>query len=404
MLAFGFLTVFWGNFGQSFFVSWFGVSIQQGLGLTAAAYGSAYSLATLASGMTIMLVGGLLDRTPLRLFATLVALGLMSAAMTLANVQTVAGLTIGFFLLRLFGQGLLPHTATTTMARYFAVNRGKAISIATSGVPVGEMLLPGLAVALIAAIGWQNSWWVIAAGVPLLYLPLVWWLLHRARYGQVRSESGYHPGDATSRSDGGGRRQLLADRRFWLALPGLMLGPFVLTGVFIHQGWFLAQKSWSPGWFASCFVAYGVIHWLSSLVSGLLVDRLGSPHMLRLYCLPMTLGLWLAGWLGGDWAAMSMLILFGITIGFSGPITGSLWAEIYGVERLGSIRSLITSLMVLASSTSPVLLGFLIDSGWNATRMFWAMGIYGVVAVGLIFRSYRPEEPAPASELELEER
>jgi len=37
MLAFGFLTVFWGNFGQSFFVSWFGASIQQGLGLSSAA-------------------------------------------------------------------------------------------------------------------------------------------------------------------------------------------------------------------------------------------------------------------------------------------------------------------------------------------------------------------------------
>jgi len=346
-----------------------------------------------------MFIGGLLDRTPLRLFASSVALGLMAAAALLATAETLLGLTLGFFLLRLFGQGLLPHTASTTMARYFAANRGKALSIATSGVPVGEMLLPVLAVALIASVGWQATWWVIAAGVPLLYLPLAWWLLHRARYGQVRSESGFHPGETPLHHNGGGRSQLLRDGRFWRVLPGLMFGPFVVTGVFIHQGWFLAEKSWSPAWFASCFIAYGVIHWLSSLASGVLVDRLGSPRVLRVYLLPMTLGLWLASWLGGSWTAMLMLGLFGISIGFAGPITGALWAEVYGIEKLASIRSLITSLMVLATSTSPVLFGFLIDAGWHASQLFSAMGAYGLIAIGLIYGSYAPaaaaQSPAP---------
>lgn len=395
MLCFGFLTVFWGNFGQSFFVSWYGASIQASLGLTAAAYGSAYSLATLASGLTIMLVGGVLDRTPLRLFATGVALGLMAAALVLASVQTLAGLTLGFFLLRLCGQGLLPHTANTTMARYFAANRGKALSLSSSGVPVGEMVLPALAVALIAAVGWQQSWLVIAAAVPLIYLPLVFLLLHRARYGKVRGESGYHPGEAQSPQAVGGRRQLFTDPRFWLALPALMLVPFVVTGVFIHQGFFLSEKGWTAAWFARCFVIYGIVHWLSSLASGVLVDRFGSPRMLRLYCLPMTLGLLLSAWLGGAWIALLMLVSFALTMGLAGPISSSLWAEIYGLERLGAIRSLITSLMVLASSSSPILLGYLIDTGFNANHLFLLMGGYSVIAMILICQSYRPQLSEP---------
>src|SRR5690606_40098761 len=69
-------------------------------------------------------------------------LGLTAACLVLGAVQSVALLFIGFFLVRLCGQGLLPHTAQTTMARYFDDHRGKALSISASGVPLGEVVLP----------------------------------------------------------------------------------------------------------------------------------------------------------------------------------------------------------------------------------------------------------------------
>ena len=62
LLGFGFLTVFWGNFGQSFFIAWFGAEIQQELGLSAGVYGAAYSAATLLSALTVVWAGGLVDR------------------------------------------------------------------------------------------------------------------------------------------------------------------------------------------------------------------------------------------------------------------------------------------------------------------------------------------------------
>ena len=61
LLLFGVTTVFWGNFGQSFFISWYGASFQQQLHLTATEYGTAYSLATLVSGLLILFVGELFD-------------------------------------------------------------------------------------------------------------------------------------------------------------------------------------------------------------------------------------------------------------------------------------------------------------------------------------------------------
>ena len=168
MLIFGMMTVFMGNFGQSFFVSWFGSSFQESLGLSATSYGTAYSMATLASGLLLMWVGGSIDKVSLEKFIVFCTLGLSLAALTLWQANNLTTLVIGLFLLRFFGQGLFPHTAITTMMKEFSVNLGKGLSFSTTGVPLGEIILPSIAVFLITQFGWQKSWLVIDLSVPLL--------------------------------------------------------------------------------------------------------------------------------------------------------------------------------------------------------------------------------------------
>lgn len=389
MLIFGLMTVFFGNFGQSFFISWYGTAIQEQLGLSAATYGSAYSAATLVSGLTILVVGGLIDRIELRWFITAAALGLTVAALLMWQVGSLPSLVIALFLLRFCGQGMMPHTAMTTMGRYFSHNRGKATSVAGNGVPLGEMILPSLAVALIALVGWQNSWLIIALFIPLVFLPTIGFLLKRA--GPSERETRGEP--ATSRAESipdGSRRTVLADRRFWLAIPLILAPPFIVTGLFIHQGFVLEQKGWSSALFASAFIVYGAVHWASSIVTGTLVDRFSATHLLRFLGLPFVVGLCFGAFLEGGWVVYLMMGTLGIGIGMIGTIANAVWAEVYGTTHLGSIRSLMTSMMVISTSASPVLLGFLIDAGGTARLMLLAMAGYALVAtVGATF-SFRP--------------
>ncbi len=386
MLSFGLVTVFWGNFGQSFFVSWYGTAIQKSLHLSATAYGSSYSLATAGAGISLMFVGGWIDRWPLRRFTTLVALGLFTATCILSISNDIVLLTFGFFFLRLFGQGLLPHTGFTTMSRFFDVNRGKAISIAICGIPLGEVILPIIAVALIASIGWQHSWQVIALTIPFIFLPLVWWLLKLE-----------HPPEHLPKSnnaedldmDSGGRREMIVDYRFWLALPAVLAGPFIITGIFIHQGFILEQKGWSPVWFASCFVVYGFFHWFSSMASGVLVDRWSATRLLPYFLIPLTIGLFITAFLSGDWLALVIMSSLGLTIGSAATVTSALWAEAYGTKHLGSIRSFVTALGVMSTSLSPVLFGLLIDSGTSVLQLFNLIGIYCILSILFVSFSYQ---------------
>jgi MFS family permease len=386
-------TVFWGNFGQSFFVSWYGASFQDSLSLSATGYGTAYSLATLVSGLLLMWLGAAIDKVPLRWFVTFSALGLFSATLMLWQVSSHTGLVISLFMLRFFGQGLLPHTAITTMTREFSIHRGKAVSIATSGVPIGEIILPSLAVFLIATFGWQKSWLVIGLFIPFLYLPFAQWLLSQSRQQKYTEES------TTSLKnrrrpikEQGSRITLLKDYRFWLAMPAILAAPFIITGVFIHQGFFLPEMGWTPLLFASCFVFYGSAHWLSSMYTGALVDRFSGVQLLKLYPLPMLLGLFIPAVTSGNWVAYALMILLGTSIGSGSPIISALWAEVYGTKHLGAIRALISSLAVISTSASPILFGFLIDGGISGQQLFMWLDFYVLIAILLSLFSFSAKQ------------
>ncbi|TCS44027.1 MFS transporter [Reinekea marinisedimentorum] len=385
MLCFGMLAVFWGNFGQSFFISWFGASIQHDLNLSATAYGSAYSLATLGSGITLMFIGNLLDKWQLQTVVIFSALGLMCAALLMWQVNSFILLIVAFYGLRLFGQGMFPHIGGTTMARFFSQNRGKALSVSSCGVPLGEMILPSLVLFVIPMFGWQSTWLIIALVGPLLFLPVAFRLLKIAPEPEALTKENE---TAQAKIPQGSRRTVLQDRRFWCALPLVLMPPFVVTAVFIHHDYILAGKGWSAELFAASFALYGLVHWASSIFSGALVDRFSAKKTLSFMGLPFIAAFFLS-MLSNSQALVFVLMFFmGAGIAMTGPVVGSLWAEVYGTANLGAIRSLTTSMMIVSTAAASLLLGVLIDVGFSANGLLLVLACYAVAATALSRFSY----------------
>ena len=73
--------------------------------------------------------------------------------------------------MRFSGQGMMSHTATTTISRYFTKSRGKALSTGWFGLSAAEFILPVLMIYLLTITGWQNIWIGISL-VVLIFLPL----------------------------------------------------------------------------------------------------------------------------------------------------------------------------------------------------------------------------------------
>src|SRR5690606_27750419 len=127
---------------------------------------------------------------------------------------------------------------------------------------------------------------------------------------------------------------------------------------------------------------------ISSMVAGVLVDRFTAHRLLPIIILPLAGALLSLAFLNGAWVALLFMTLLGVNIGIASPITGALWAEVYGTGKLGSIRSLMTSLMMIATSVSPILFGVLIDRGISITQLFSFAGLGAVAAGILVLFSY----------------
>lgn len=399
LLAFGFLATAFGSVGQTFLISLFMPQFLSEFGLSKSLFGALYSGATLFSALSLPAAGQWIDRIPLRRYSLAVGAGLAVAASLTAWSPWLPVLFVGIFGLRFTGQGLLVHIATTTMARYFDRYRGKALSLVMLGAPAGEAVLPMAVTAGIANLGWRTTWLVLAGAVALGLLPALGRLIGReVRAWEPAGEGGGGSAAAPRWSPKSRtRREVLRDRRFYLLLPGLIVPPFFLTGLFLFQVPLAEWKGWEIEWLAAGFVVFSACRVLASLAAGVWVDRLSATRVVPYYLIPLFAGLAAARFGAHPLWAFVFLGGAGATVGIGANVKSALWAEIYGIQHLGAIKSLMFSLMILSTSAAPVLVGGLLDAGigFDAILMFCLVSAAASSgAMALAARAFRVEPPA----------
>ncbi|MGE0007507.1 MAG: MFS transporter [Parvibaculaceae bacterium] len=358
LVTFGFFMCFCSSVGQTFFISLFNGELRHAFALSHGDIGSLYAMGTIASAVTLIFAGRAIDRVSLPGVATVVLVGLALAALGMGIVWSAASLAVVFFGLRLFGQGLSSHTAMTAMGRYFDAARGRAIALASVGYSTGEALLPSVIVVLLPLVFWQSIW-LLAALIVLMAIPVARWLLGATGSNPQASAL---PQD---REAAAGRQwklgDVLRDPCLWLRLPALLSSPFILTGIFFHQVQLAAEKGWPLALMAGSFSAYAVVSFLTTLASGLVIDRRTARAAMPVFLLPLMLSCLLLAASAHPLVAPAFMILIGLNTGIYGIVSSAIWPEIYGVRHLGSIKAFAQSAMVLASGLAPVVFGILID-------------------------------------------
>lgn len=385
LLVFGFLLTLLSSLGQTFFIGLFGAELRKSLGMADGLFGMAYSFATLSSAICMLWAGGLIDRTAVPLYAV-GSVGLLSAGYLLLPLAgNIFFLTIALFLLRFGGQGLLTHTAVTSIAGFFGRARGKALSLALLGHPTGEAFLPAITVLVAASTGWRFLW-ILAAVLLLLVTPLLLYLggassvqlkdpvLNKAGTDGIKR----HSGDSS-------RGEVLRDHRFYLLLPTLLAPGFILTGLFIHQARLMEQKGWGLSWFAASFFIFAGTQAMSMLSVGFLIDRLTATRLMPFYLLPLGLACVTFSVAHDSLALIPFMAGAGLTAGVSTSVVTGIWAETYGLTHLGAIRALGTSAMILSTALSPPLFGWLLEREVRVFSIFIACAMFIAVASALAY-------------------
>ena len=378
-LAGGILLTFCSSIGQTFFIASFAGDIRADFGLSHGGFGMIYMLATLGSAATLVVVGRVADEVAIFKVAASLILLLAGAALLMGSSQSIVILLISIYFLRLIGQGMMTHTAMVAMGRWFVAERGRAVSVTTTGHQLGEGILPLVLVSLLAMTGWRTAWFIAAAVLVLVALPLSMYLLRTPRTPSQDDRDNHERGRQWTRAE------VLRDAPFWAVCTGVLAPAFIGTAVFFHQVHLGELKSWAPGVVASSFAVMSVTSVTVGLLTGHLIDRYSARVLLPFFLTPLALGCLVLS-LGQEPVMMALfMLMLGSSYGVSNAVFGSIWPEIYGTRHLGAVRSVVSAAMVFASALGPGLTGWLIDLGVGFEVQLLFMSAYCAVTMLVLF-------------------
>ena len=382
VILFGFIFTFFSSFGQSYFLGLFNSSIRETLSITHGQFGSIYASATLCSSLLLIWVGKKIDDVNIFKFAFFVTILLSFACFFFSKITSVFLLFIAIFLMRFSGQGMMSHTASTTISRYFTRTRGRALSISWFGLSSAEFVMPVLMVYLLTFIDWQNLWLIFSVTV-LIVLPIASFLLIKNLNLDSRESNDENVEEIEIKQ--WKRREVIKDYRFYIISLNMLAMPWIFTGFAVFQSFVQNSKGWGPYVIAQSFMSYSILSVLTLFLSGFLIDKFTSRKLLIYMNIPLLLSVIVLFFFDTPITAFVFLGLVGISNGFANILGSSTWAELYGVKYLGSIKALTTALMVFATAFGTALFGYLIDMGFTVGDIATVSGTYIFISLILLF-------------------
>ena len=383
VILFGFIFTFFSSFGQSFFLGLFNSSIRDALSITHGQFGSIYASATLLSSFILVWIGKKIDDFNILKFASYVIALLAISCFVFSKISSVVFLFFSIFLMRLSGQGLMSHTATTTIARFFEKSRGKALSTTWLGLSLAEFILPLLIIFLLTFLDWRNIWISISIFV-IVVLPIITFSLVKNIKLDSRESSNFK-GDKIKNIKQWKRSEVLKDYRFYIICLSMLAMPSIATGTFVYQSFIVTSKNWGPYVIAQSFMVYSVLSVVTLFFSGFLIDKFTSRKLLIYMNIPLLFSTFVLYYFNSSISSFVFLGLIGVSNGLSNVLGSATWAEIYGVKYIGSIKALTTAFMVFSTAFGTALFGVLIDNSFSIEQIALVSGSYVLIAISLLF-------------------
>jgi len=386
IIIFGFIFTFFSSFGQSFFIGLFNSDIRIDLNISHGQFGTIYALATLLSSFTLIWVGKKIDDIKLIYFSFFVILLLFFSSIFFSFVNSIYLLFFGIFFLRLSGQGLMSHTATTGVSRFFDKSRGKALSITWLGLSTAEFIMPITIVFFLSIYSWRSIWLSIALLI-ILFLPLLSFLATKEITLSSREKDDFI--FKKNNIKNWTRKEVLLDPKFYLISLLMVALPAINTGVFVFQSFILDSKNWGDFVIAKSFMVYAVLSVFTLFISGPVIDKFTSRKILPFMNIPSLFAMLILFYFDNYVSAYFLLGLMGISNGLANVLGSSTWAELYGVKHLGSIKALTTAMMVFATAFGTAIFGMIIDLGYSIELIAIISSAYIILAniLVIIFKS-----------------
>ena len=359
-------------------------------GWSRATIAGAVSVATLTMGVVGILAGRLNDRFGprgvLSVSAAFYGVGfmLMSALSEPWHLYLVWGLLVGI--------GISTHDVITlgTVARWFPRRRGFMSGIVKVGTGCGQMTLPILIAALVAAYDWRIACQVFGAGA-FVILMLAAQVMRRDP-GSAVAEPESAPALSSAESPAAPDLSFRAALRMpalWLLCAHQVLVIACMGTVTVHIVPYAIDIGLSRTAAASLLAAIGGISLLGRVTVGFTIDRIGGRRaLLASYCLMFVALVWLQ-FAREAWMLFVFAALYAIAHGGFFTAISPTVAELFGTRAHGSLFGTVLFFGTLGAAGGPLAAGATFDALGDYRLAFGALCLLAVTGFLMISRLAR---------------
>ena len=373
-------------------------SLEQDMGWSRSFISTLVACALITMAIVSPLVGNLLDRFGARRML-LGGLVITSCALLLTSrVDSVWQILVAYSVIGGIGFGIVSkNVASATMARHFDANRGLAVGVANAGATAGHIAILPIMALILTAFGWRWGY-LFLAGVSVLLLPVVWFLIKPGADVVAPSRRA-----TTARGPAAlieeevphtlmGRLKLLFRNRTFLAL----LGSYTICG-FTATG--MIDTHFLP-YTVSCGIplvtgaaAYGVLATFNMggmALSGYLSDRINRPRLLAVIYIMrgLSYGILLLVPVYDVKLIWVFAVMFGIFDYSTIPVTTSLVASHIGLRTIGLSLGVLAMFHSAGGALGAFLGGYIFDL-FQKYDWVWVAAISVAMIAGILVLTIR---------------
>lgn len=369
---------------------------QADLGWSRTIISGASSLAFFIMGAGGILAGRLNDRIGPRIIMVVSGTSLGLGYLLMADMQ--APWQLYFLYGIMVGIGFSTHDVITlsTVARWFVKRRGMMSGIVKVGTGAGQLVVPLIAAALIAAYGWRHAYTIIGATALVILVAAALVLL---RDPQTKGQLPDGNSTAAGRSMLAAAEHSVSIKKavrtgpFWILCMAEFTIFFCLLTMIVHIVPHATDLGLPPGIAAGVLATIGGVSMLGRISMGTANDKIGGKRSLTICFIILLCGLFWLQIASSAW----MLFLFAAVYGFSHggffTVMSLMVAELFGTGSHGLLFGLVLFSGTIGGTVGPVLAGRMFDVTGSYQGVFWVLiglALSGLVLITLL----KPPESA----------
>jgi MFS family permease len=338
--------------------------VAEDTGFSRSAVTLGFTVAAIGMVIGLNIVGRLLDKFAVRyiMVPCFLLFSIFTAAISITPVNEWA-FVVPYFFLGFFGAGTMIPFQKVVMS-WFDNKRALAVGVMGSILALGIALMPLVASALIAAMGWRLAYVGLAviAAVVSLTMVLLFGRVRGERHvrGRLIQEAKVQGHEVSLEVPGLTFGEAIRTRHFWFIAIGLGLTGLVIVGIQINLVPLLIDRGFDPGVAALLLSVLGLTSMVGHVIGGYIVDRVRVTYVAAVVILIP---------IGGLLALNQPLALAVVAVGFIGLAFGLesdllpfLLSRYLGMRSFGQLMGPIYSAFILAQAFGPLLFGIAFDT------------------------------------------